>query len=94
MAFWSDGGQIFPHILVAKACGSPCKKAATRLYCLKQLKRAKVPPKDMLLFYTTCIHPVLEYACPVFHHSLLQYLSNEMERLQKRALRIKQPDLG
>ena len=34
------------------------KKAATRLYFLKQLKRAKVPPKDMLLFYTTCIRPV------------------------------------
>ena len=24
MASWSDGGQIFPHISVAKACGSPC----------------------------------------------------------------------
>lgn len=73
---------------------SICKKAATRLYFLKQLKRAKVPPKDMLLFYTTCIRPVLEYACPVFHNSLPQYLSNEMERLQKRALRIIQPDLS
>ena len=73
---------------------SICKKAATRLYFLKQQKRAKVPPKDMLLFYTTCIRPVLEYACPVFHHSLPQYLSNEMERLQKRALRIIQPDLS
>ena len=52
------------------------------------------PPKDMLLFCTTCIRPVLEYACPVFHHSLPQYLSNEMERLQKRALRIIQPDLS
>ena len=73
---------------------SICKKAAMRLYFLKQLKHAKVPPKDMLLFYTTCIRPVLEYACPVFHHSLPQYLSNEMERLQKRALRIIQPDLS
>ena len=50
-----------------------CKKTATRLYFLKQLKRAKVNPKDMLLFYTTCIRPVLEYACLVFHklHDLL-----------------------
>ena len=48
----------------------------------------------MLLFYTTCIRPVLEYECPVFHPSLLQYLSNEMERLQKRALWIIQPDLS
>ena len=43
-----------------------CKKTTTRLYFLKQLKPAKVNPKDMLLFYTTCIHAVLEYACPVF----------------------------
>ena len=42
----------------------------------------------------TCIRPVLEYACLVFHHSLPQYLSNEMERLQKSALRIMQPDLS
>ena len=34
-----------------------------------------------LLFYTTCIRPVLQYAYLVFHHSLPQYLSNEMERL-------------
>ena len=47
-----------------------------------------------LLFYTTCIRPVLQYARPVFHHSLPQYLSNEMERLQKRALQIIQPDLS
>lgn len=51
---------------------SICKNAATHLYFLKQLKRTKVPAKDMLLFYTTCISPVLEYVCPVFHHSLPQ----------------------
>ena len=28
MAFWSDGGQIFPHISVAKACDSPWNKAS------------------------------------------------------------------
>ena len=70
------------------------KKPATRLYFLKQLKRAKVPSKGILRFYTTCLRPVLEYACPVFHHSLPQYLSNEMERLQKRVLRLIQPDLS
>jgi len=48
----------------------------------------------MLLFYLTCIRPILEYACPVFHHFLPQYLSNEMEKLQKRALQIILPDLS
>ena len=65
-----------------------CKKVAARLYFLRQLKRAKVPANDLLCFYTTCIRPVAEYACPVFHTALPQYLSDQLERLQKRALRI------
>ena len=65
-----------------------CKKVAARLYFLRQLKRAKVPTNDLLTFYTTCIRPVAEYACPVFHTALPQYLSDQLERLQKRALRI------
>lgn len=48
-----------------------CKKVATRLYFLRQLKRAKVPTNDLLSFYTTCIRPVAEYACSVFHTALL-----------------------
>ena len=47
----------------------------------------------MLLFYTTSICPVLEYACPVFHNALPQYLSNNLERLQKCVLQIIYPDL-
>ena len=65
-----------------------CKKVAVSLYFLRQLKRAKVPANDLLSFYTTCIRPVAEYACPVFHTTLPQYLSDQLERLQKRALRI------
>ena len=65
-----------------------CKKVAARLYFLRQLKRAKVLTNDLLSFYTTCIRPVAEYACPVFHTALPQYLSDQLERLQKRALRI------
>ena len=64
------------------------RKVPGRLYFLRQLKRAKVPTNDLLSFYTTCIRPVAEYACPVFHTALPQYLSDQLERLQKRALRI------
>lgn len=46
------------------------KKVASRLYFLKQLKRANIPTKDLLIFYKTCIRPVMEYACPVFHEAL------------------------
>ena len=34
------------------------------------------------------IRPVLEYCAPVFHHALPQYLSDDIERVQKRALSI------
>ena len=36
----------------------------------------------------TCIRPVMEYASPVFHNSLPNYLSDEKEGLQRRAMRI------
>ena len=63
-----------------------CKKVPMCLHFLRQLKHVKVPTNDLLSFYTTCIRPVAEYACPVFHTALPQYLSNPLQRLQKRAL--------
>ena len=35
-----------------------------------------------------------EYACQVFHYGLPAYLSDELEKLQRRALRIIYPDLS
>ena len=69
-----------------------CKKVSSRLYFLRQLKRAKVPSKELVL-YTTCIRPVTEYACQVFPNSHPQYLSYEIEKRQKRAFRIIFPEL-
>ena len=58
------------------------------LYFLIQLKRANVSESDLSLFYTACIHSIMDYAVPVFHYALTKYLSNELERIQRRALRI------
>ena len=52
------------------------------------MKRAKLPSKDLLLFYVTCVRPVAEHACEVFHDSLPKYLSDDLEKLQRRACRI------
>ena len=41
------------------------KKAAKHLYFLVQLKRARVPRQDMVMFYTACIWSVLMYPSPV-----------------------------
>ena len=59
-----------------------------RLYFLSQLKRARVAKQDLVLFYTSWIRSILTYASPVFFYALPEYLKNELERIQKRALRI------
>ena len=60
----------------------------------KQLKRANVAKKDILQFYKSCIRSVLEYAAIIFHHSIPKYLSEDIERIQRRALSIIYPDLN
>ena len=67
------------------------KKVNKRLYFLHQLKGAQVKSKELVLFYLTCIRSIMEYACALFHSSLPQYLSFDLERCKKRALRIMFP---
>ena len=69
-----------------------CKKAAKRLHALRLLKRFSIPSSKLVRVLNTCIQPVLEYACHVWHHSLPKYLSDQIERIQRRALRIIFPD--
>ena len=68
------------------------KKVNKWLYFLRQLKRAQVKSKELVLFYLTCIRSVMEYACALFHSNLPQYLSVDLERCQKPTLRIMFPD--
>ena len=59
-----------------------------------QLKRAGIPVDVIVTFYCTCIRPVLEYCSPVFHHGLPKYLSDDIEGVQKRALKIISPSMS
>ncbi|KAK2160819.1 hypothetical protein NP493_1626g00026 [Ridgeia piscesae] len=70
------------------------KKAGKRLYMLYQLKRAGITQKDLVSVYVSVVRPVLEYACPVWHTNLPQYLSDNIEVIQKRALKFIFPGLG
>ena len=54
---------------------------------LYQLKRAGISQSDLVTVYISVVRPVLEYACPVWHTNLQQYLSDNIETIQKRALR-------
>ena len=69
-------------------------KAARRLYLLSQLKRAGISPDDLLAFYYSVIRSVLEFSCQLFHRSLPKYLSDDIERIQRRAMRIIFPSLS
>ena len=68
-------------------------KAASRLYFLKQLKRAGLFSSHLLHFYTTVIRPVLEYASPIWHPTLTKSQTECLEQrgleaVQRRALKI------
>ena len=60
------------------------KKANKRVFFKVQLKRAKIPTKEIVNFYCCCVRPVLEYACEVLHFALPKYLSDNIERVQRR----------
>ena len=64
------------------------KKSAKRLYMLRLLKRARCDTKTLISVYFSCIRPILEYSAQVWHYSIPEYLSKELERIQSRALKI------
>jgi hypothetical protein len=68
------------------------KKAGKRLYSLRILRRAGVASLSILKVYLdlTIIRPVLEYAVPVWQ-SIPGILSDKLETIQKRALKIISP---
>ena len=70
------------------------KKASKRLYFLVQLKRARLPCRDLVLFYVTCIRTILVCAVPVFFYAVPKYLRCELDRVQKRVLSIICPILS
>ena len=67
---------------------SICCRVNSRLYFLRQLKRAGLSTDELKCFYTSVIRPVLEYACVAWHHGLTQGQSDQLEAIQKRAIRI------
>ena len=60
----------------------------------RQLKKSHVATRELLLFYITSIRSILKDSCPVFHRALPSYLSEDLERLQKRAMKIIYPELS
>ena len=66
------------------------KKASKRLYSLRILKKVGVNREGILKVYLTTIRPILEYGMQVWQ-DIPEFLSNKLESIQKRALRIIYP---
>ena len=67
-------------------------KISRRYFIIYELIRFGLPLVDIISVYCSLIRSVLEYACVVWHSGLTVGESTELERVQKRVLRILYPD--
>ena len=74
---------------------SALSKSSKRLYFLVQRSTGWCTGKTtVLILHYLHIRSVIEYACQVYHYALPEYLSDDLKRLQRRALRIIHPFLS
>ena len=64
------------------------RKSNARLELLRKLAPFGVPDEDMKIIYILFIRSLLEQSAPVWHSSLTQENSDDLERIQKSALKI------
>ena len=64
-----------------------CTKFKTRLWILRNLKKARLSKEDLTKLYHVLIVPVLDYASVVYHFLLTAEQTRELERLQGVALK-------
>ena len=85
---------------------TPCKSHTDRpliLYLLhignhfhdlRVLKRGGIPSCELILIYYALVRSILEYCCIVWHDSLPVYLTDIIERVQKRTLKVILPGMS
>ena len=64
------------------------KKCNRSVWSLNHLKRAGISQPILLKVYCTMLRPVIEFCSAVYHSLLTEQQSDNLERLQKSALRI------
>ena len=87
-------GSSTPSLSWGLHVESVISKANSRRYFLVVLRRAGLSPAHLLRFYITFVRPILEYAAPVWHPGLTQCQSQQLETVQRLALRSIYPDLS
>ena len=63
------------------------KKGSKQLFAIRALKKCRLTDRQLILVYCSIIRSVLEYASPAWA-GLTQCLSDQIESIQKRALKI------
>ena len=63
------------------------KKAAKRLHFLKILEGYNAPRENLKTFYTSAIRSILEYGTKIWHWSLTEEQSKDIERIQGRGMK-------
>ena len=65
-----------------------CEKARSKLWILRRMQGLQLNEWQLFDVYTKEIRSVLEMAVPVWHSSLTKLQSNEIEKVQKMALKL------
>ena len=65
-----------------------CKRANARMKILSKLSEFRPKIEDMRIIYMTYIRSVLEQSCQVWHSSITEENSDDLERIQKNAMKI------
>ena len=47
--------------------------------------------KTLITVYVTCMRPILEYCNQVWHFNIPEYLSKDIERIQRSGLKVIHP---
>ena len=68
------------------------KSAAKRLHFLKILKGYNAPREDLKTFYISAIRSILQYGTKIWHGSLTEEQSKDIERIQRCGMKIICPE--
>ena len=64
------------------------KKAYQRMIILHKLYGFNVPDSDLVVIYTQYLRSILEQSCQVWHYSITEQESTDIERVQKVAMKV------
>ena len=65
-----------------------CRKANKRTYVLAKYKKYGIGRDKLKVIYTATIRSVVEYSCHTYHTQLNKGQINQLERVQKKSLKI------